>query len=114
MGATRHFPNHDLRDDYVTSQPMVITHVSKSGKTIKLESLKAISTYTGHEPMIIVEGRKIWNHVYTAAEIRQFAFIRPFTYSARLNQDGEWIELKRKRRITIGRAVYAMVESESS
>lgn len=111
MGATWHFPNPDEKTDYITAKPMVITHVSKSGKTIRLESLKLVSEFTGHSPLLVVNNQKKWHHTYSPEEIRKFAFIHPITYSARLNEFGEWMLIKHKKQIIIGAAVYARMES---
>lgn len=114
MGATWHFPNPEAKLDYMTAKPMVITHVSKTGKTIRLESLKVISEFTGHSPLVVVDDKKIWRHVYTSEEIRKFSFVHPLTYSARLNEFGEWMLIKHKKKLTIGAAIYYMEESIKS
>jgi hypothetical protein len=110
MPATRHYKNIHNRESFMTAQPMVIIKVSKSGKTIKLESLNRVSGLTGHTPAYTVNGEKQWSHLYTAEEVRRLAFSEPITYDARLREDGNWVILKRKEILSLGFALYSAKE----
>lgn len=110
MPATRHFKNQSNIANHMSAQPMVITHVSKSGKTIRLESLNRVSSLTGHSPSYEVNGERVWSHLYSKDEVRQLAFLHPITYSARLAESGHWVIRKRKEILSLGFALYSAKE----
>lgn len=110
MPATRHFKNQYNIANHMSAQPMVITHVSKSGKTIRLESLNRVSEITGHSPAYTVNGEKQWSHLYTSDEVRKLAFLHPITYSARLKENGHWVIVKRTEILSLGFALYSAKE----
>jgi hypothetical protein len=69
LGATRCYP----QDRY----PLLVTSVSKSGKTITYVAVESVSGLTGHEPARFDGDWPVWDHEYTQQDLRLRSDIRP-------------------------------------
>lgn len=78
MGATMVY----VQDTY----GYVITEVSESGKTIKIQRLATVDTSTGHKPAYYEGPFPVWSHDYTPDEME--AMREGVTEVARLTKRG--------------------------
>jgi hypothetical protein len=90
QGVTLHYP----QDSY----PFVITEVSASGKTIKIQPVEPVSRDTGHEPARFDGPWPVWSHTYTAEELQTLKRETPTPDTLRYNsrsrrwagRNGDW------------------------
>lgn len=85
--------------------PAVVTSVSKSGKTAKVQRIEAVSLHTGHTPAYYNGPWPVWDHTYTEVEVASLPRVGEETRIS-LRNDGQWMVSGSTTTVTFGKARY--------
>lgn len=78
LGATKMYPQD--------RSPLMVTKISKSGKTIDYVTVRSVGGDTGHSPARYDGDWPVWDHDYSSRELRRLAIFNGSVRTARWSE----------------------------